>query len=104
VVHTVTTAPMSLAEDSDMRMRRYLITMGIRTACFLLAVVTEGWLRWTFVAGAAILPYIAVVLANAVGPRWGAQISGADRFTESGPGLSAPPTHIHAVGPISHSH
>ena len=72
MVHTVTTAPMSLAEDSDMRMRRYLITMGIRTACFLLAVVTEGWPRWTFVAGAASLSSTAVVLAIAARPPWGA--------------------------------
>ena len=28
VVHTVTSAPMSLAQDTDMRMRRYLITMN----------------------------------------------------------------------------
>ncbi|MBK7272538.1 MAG: DUF3099 domain-containing protein [Actinomycetales bacterium] len=80
---------MSLAQDTDMRMRRYLITMAIRVLCFVLAVVFEGWLRWVFVAGAAVLPYIAVVLANAVGPRWGARISGIDKYEPTHPELSA---------------
>ncbi len=87
VVHTVTSAPMSVAQDTDIRMRRYLITMAIRIACFVLAVVFEGWLRWVFVAGAAILPYIAVVLANAVGPKWGSRISGVDKYEASYAGL-----------------
>ncbi|HRW17267.1 MAG TPA: DUF3099 domain-containing protein, partial [Dermatophilaceae bacterium] len=30
-MHTVTTAPQSLADDSDHRLRQYLWTMGIRT-------------------------------------------------------------------------
>ena len=66
---SVTTAPESLRAEQSSRIRKYLITMGIRTACFLLADVLEGWLRWTAVAAAVVLPYIAVVFANAVGPR-----------------------------------
>ena len=51
-------------------MRRYLVSMGIRTACFLLAVVAIVLLQWTvvgwiLVVAAVILPYIAVVMANA---------------------------------------
>lgn len=65
VVHTVTTAPLSAADDQDQRARRYLVTMAIRTACFVLMIVFDGWLRWAFLAGAAGLPYVAVVLANA---------------------------------------
>lgn len=87
VVHTVTTAPMSLAEDTQMRMRRYLITMAVRTACFVLAVVVDSWIRWVFAVGGIVLPYVAVVLANAVGPRWGARISGVDKYAAAGPGL-----------------
>jgi hypothetical protein len=44
---------------------RYLVSMGVRTACFLLAVVVHGPLRWVFVLAAIVLPYIAVVFANA---------------------------------------
>jgi len=66
---SVTTAHESLAAEQSARIRKYLITMAIRTACFILAVVLTGWLRWTAVAGAVILPYVAVVFANAVKPR-----------------------------------
>ena len=48
-------------------MRAYLVTMGIRTCCLLLAVLVTpyGWYTFVFAAGAAVLPYIAVVIANA---------------------------------------
>lgn len=65
----VTTARESLSDDQSFRTKRYLLTMGLRTACFILAVVTEGWVRWVFAAGAVFLPWFAVVMANAVRPR-----------------------------------
>lgn len=67
-IQSVTDAPGSAAEDQGERMRRYFTAMGLRGVCFVLAIVTTGWLRWTCVVGAVVLPYIAVVLANAVGP------------------------------------
>lgn len=45
-------------------MRRYLITMGIRCAGLVGAVMTDGWVRWVCVAAAVVLPYVAVVLGN----------------------------------------
>lgn len=68
-VHTVTTAHRSLAEDQAMRTRRYLMSMLIRTVCFVLLVVVDHPVRWLFLLGAAVLPYFAVVLANAVDKR-----------------------------------
>ena len=38
-VYTVTDARRPMSEDIDYRERRYLITMGIRTLCFLLSIV-----------------------------------------------------------------
>jgi hypothetical protein len=39
--------------------------MGVRTACFLGAVVVGGgWLRWVLIAAALVLPYLSVVFAN----------------------------------------
>jgi hypothetical protein len=69
-VHSVTSAPPSLRDDQHERMVRYLVSMGIRTACFILAVVFMVWLHWTiagwvFIGLAAVLPYVAVVMANA---------------------------------------
>ena len=63
----ITSAAASRNADIAARQKRYLISMSIRTACFLLAVVTHGPLRWVLVAAAVVLPYIAVVMANAVG-------------------------------------
>jgi hypothetical protein len=74
VVQSVTSVPESLADEQSGRIRRYLITMAIRTLCFIGAVVTatQGapwWLWGTFAVLAILLPYVAVVLANAVRPR-----------------------------------
>lgn len=40
--------------------------MSLRVICFIAAVFLHGMWRWIAVAGAAFLPAIAVVIANAV--------------------------------------
>ncbi|MGN6599858.1 MAG: DUF3099 domain-containing protein [Actinomycetes bacterium] len=64
-VFSISGARKSVTEDVSARQRRYLISMGVRTACFVLAVVVSGPLRWVFLVGAVILPYLSVVFANA---------------------------------------
>ncbi|WP_230684727.1 DUF3099 domain-containing protein [Cellulomonas sp. JZ18] len=68
-VHRITSAPEPLADDLARRQRRYLWQMGIRVVCFLAA-----GLLWAHVpvvvpivlmAAAVVLPYVAVLLANA---------------------------------------
>jgi len=55
--------------DFDRRKRRYIWSMSFRTLCFIVAVsVGPGWLRWTLIGASLILPYLAVVMANAVTP------------------------------------
>ncbi|MEY4469191.1 MAG: hypothetical protein RLZZ87_515 [Actinomycetota bacterium] len=61
----ITSAPKSLKNDLAGRQRRYLISMLIRTLCFLLTVILPSPYRWFALAGAMFLPYIAVVVANA---------------------------------------
>lgn len=55
-------------------MVRYALAMGLRMVCFVLAGVTalvwETWWSLVFVAGAVVLPYVAVVDANAGGDRY----------------------------------
>ena len=63
-VYQITGARRGVREDVDTRTRRYLISMGIRTVCFVLAVVTDGWVRWVLIAAAVALPYLSVVFAN----------------------------------------
>lgn len=69
VVQTVTSAATSASDDQGTRVKRYLTMMGIRVACFGLLFVTTGWLRWAAIVGAVVLPYFAVIVANAVSPR-----------------------------------
>ncbi|WP_020573231.1 DUF3099 domain-containing protein [Actinopolymorpha alba] len=64
-VFRISGAPKSLKEDIRSREVRYLLSMGVRTVCFVLAFVTEGILRWLLIVAAFVLPYIAVVIANA---------------------------------------
>jgi Flp pilus assembly protein TadB len=64
-VHRITEAGTSLSEDQSGRARRYLWSMGIRTACFVGAVLAPSPWRWFLVVGAIFLPYVAVVVANA---------------------------------------
>lgn len=67
-VFQITGARRSLADDVRGRQRRYVISMLIRTASVLLTVVLWNVQRplavVTLVVG-ALLPYVAVVIANA---------------------------------------
>ena len=77
----ITTAPQSRHDDLNRRRKRYVISMTIRTICFVLAVAWPiFWMKWIFVAGALILPYVAVVMANSASPR----IPGTDLVTVQG--------------------
>lgn len=64
---SVTSLPLSPQVESDHRVRKYMITMVIRTTCFVLMAVVQpyGWWTWLFAAAAIFLPYVAVVDANA---------------------------------------
>lgn len=61
----ITNAPIALTRDQAGRQKRYFISMMIRTACFILTVLLPSPFRWVALAGAAGLPYFAVVIANA---------------------------------------
>nr|WP_294694259.1 DUF3099 domain-containing protein [uncultured Friedmanniella sp.] len=60
----ITDARGSASGELSRRVKRYTIAMAFRMACFLSMVFVEGWLRWTLLAFAVFLPYVAVVLAN----------------------------------------
>jgi len=65
----ITTAQRSHHDDVAARQKRYLISMGIRTACFVLAVVCIGhWFMWVFLVASFFLPTIAVIVANSNAP------------------------------------
>ncbi len=61
----ITSASAGLSKDQSARQRRYFLSMMVRTACFILTVLLPSPYRWFALVGAVILPYIAVVVANA---------------------------------------
>jgi hypothetical protein len=93
---SATSLPRSPRDDVDARSTRYLITMGIRVACFILMVVITpyGWYTWLFGAAAIFLPYIAVVSAN-VG-----QEARRNRREDPEPALPGAPTTASTGTPV----
>ncbi|WBO67196.1 DUF3099 domain-containing protein [Streptomyces camelliae] len=67
-VFRITGARTGLAEDVRGRQRRYVISMTIRTVSVILAVALWNVERYVAVVAlvfGALLPYVAVVIANA---------------------------------------
>lgn len=64
VTYEISNASAPLSERVDKRARDYILKMAIRVVCIVGAVFTDGALRWICVAGAVLLPWVAVVLAN----------------------------------------
>jgi hypothetical protein len=65
-VYLVTAARPGHSQEMSGRLRRYLISMAIRVVFLVLAIFFfTGWLRLVGVAAAVVLPWIAVVMANA---------------------------------------
>jgi predicted tellurium resistance membrane protein TerC len=61
----ITSAQDALSNEQRGRARRYFTSMMIRTACFIAAIFLPNPYRWFAMGGALVLPYIAVVIANA---------------------------------------
>jgi len=60
----ITALPVSPPEDQRRRFVMYSVTMGIRVLCVIACLFVTGWWQLLCLAGAVVLPYIAVVLAN----------------------------------------
>ncbi|HEY0217106.1 MAG TPA: DUF3099 domain-containing protein [Cellulomonas sp.] len=88
-VQRVTDAPEPLAADQARRARRYLAQMAVRLVCFLLAVLlwhrVPLWVSLLLIVGAVVLPYTAVLFANA----------GRERRDPAPPGVLPPLLDAH---------
>ena len=62
----ITEAEPSLAEQHAARKKRYAITMAVRGVCLVLAAVFYQvvWLMAIFAVLGAVLPWVAVLMAN----------------------------------------
>jgi hypothetical protein len=69
----ITTAGSNAQADLARRQRRYIISMSIRTVCFIGAAIAGmagvNWLWPILILAALVLPYVAVVNANAMNSR-----------------------------------
>ncbi len=69
----ITTVGSSPQDDIARRQKRYIISMSIRSLCFIGAAVAGvagiDWLWPILIVAALILPYVAVVMANAATTR-----------------------------------
>ncbi|GAA2245978.1 DUF3099 domain-containing protein [Herbiconiux moechotypicola] len=73
---SVTSLPPSPDDERRGRMTKYLVMMSIRVVCLVLILfVREWWAVVLLAAGAVLIPYFAVVVAN-VGSSW---VSKAER-------------------------
>jgi hypothetical protein len=95
-VFSITSAAEPQSADRGRRERRYAISMGIRTICFVggvivLTAVPSPWSRlgWILFVGAVFLPYTSVILANAGVRKKGA---GPSPFGPETKGQIEPPT------------
>lgn len=86
----VTTAAQSRREELRRRELKYVLTMSVRVVCFILAATLfHGVLRWIAMFLALVLPWLAVVVANAPFRSSGA---GPTPVTPRAP-ASLPPAH-----------
>jgi hypothetical protein len=92
--YLVTEARPGLSEDIAFRERRYLIMMGIRTVCFITAVLMFinhlGWLTAIPAVGALVIPYFAVIFAN--GGREPTSNRAFRQYEPNSPAIYRPPT------------
>ncbi|RKR74173.1 DUF3099 domain-containing protein [Frondihabitans australicus] len=63
--NTITSLPPAPRDEQRARMVRYAISMGIRTICVIAVFFVPGWWRLAPAIAAVVLPYFAVVIANA---------------------------------------
>ncbi len=66
-VTLVTTAGRSHSDDISLRQRRYVMTQSVRILCVVLAAFLPVAVEWKglLIAGAVLLPWFGVVMANA---------------------------------------
>ncbi|MFM6974743.1 MAG: DUF3099 domain-containing protein [Agromyces sp.] len=61
---SITSIPLSPAEERRARMVKYSISMAVRMACIVAMLFVSGWWLFLCALGAIFLPYFAVIVAN----------------------------------------
>ena len=82
---SITSLPQSPDEERKGRVLRYSVAMGVRIVCVILALLLHGWIQLVAVIGAVVLPYFAVIVANAAVNRPGGQVVRPGSILPRGP-------------------
>lgn len=85
---SITSLPESPDDARHRRMIQYGIAMGIRVLCVIACFFVHGWWLLLPLAGAILLPYVAVVIAN-VGSRPGGTVERPGSVVRVVPGRRA---------------
>lgn len=87
-------------------MKQYVVTMAIRLACLILAVVIQpfGWYTFVFAAGFIFLPWFAVMFANQIGRSGGAQAVRPELTLEAPAATPAPSDDALTIIQINETH
>jgi hypothetical protein len=95
---SVTTIQRSPTEERRVRFIKYTIAMTIRVVCIVLMIFVQGWWLLLCAAGAILLPYFAVIIANAV------RLGGTPEVVRPGPLVLSGSGSDDAHGQSSHAH
>ena len=99
-IHSITATAQPHTQDMGHRMKVYATQMGLRVVCLIVFVVVDNfWVRAVALVGVAVLPWVAVLLAN----------SGADRSARTShyyeppdaPALAAAPEPQRPAPPLA---
>jgi len=69
--HSITALPLAPDVERHRRAVKYTIAMSIRVLCLVSLLFVHGWWLLIPAAGAILLPYFAVVIANVSGSTQG---------------------------------
>ncbi|MFG6445774.1 DUF3099 domain-containing protein [Microbacterium sp. P06] len=90
---SATSLPIAPKDDAGSRLTKYMVMMGIRIVCIVAMVLIQpfGWYTFVFAAGAVVLPYIAVVIANVGSDVYRTTVVSPERMLEApAPAAAAP--------------
>lgn len=99
--YVVTTVGLSAHADRKYRMRFYTLSMTLRFVCVASLLFLRGpWAVFALI-GAVVLPYLAVMVANAVGG--GAPSTGVNAPDLNALPMTGPPDqhHAHSGAPLT---
>lgn len=63
-IPSITSATAARSKLIDRKERDYLLSMAVRTLCFVGFAFIDHPIRWVLLLGAVFLPYVAVVIGN----------------------------------------